>query len=107
MLETSFSFCNFTSLNNQSKNKVMKKKNVLLVLTEDSEVLVTTLKEYNEDEGSKYKMDYDFPVSLKDAKSYGNGCKEWEDVLDTFSDSKLFEIECEWGEGAMIIVSNK
>ena len=33
----------------------MKKKNVLLVLTEDNEVLVTTLKEYNEDEGSEYE----------------------------------------------------
>jgi hypothetical protein len=82
----------------------MKKKNVLLVLTEDNEVLVTSVKEYNEEEGSEYKRDFSCPVSLENAKSYGNGCREWEDVLDTFSNCELFEIEMSWGENAMIFV---
>ena len=85
----------------------MKKENVLLVLNEDGEVLVTSIKEYNDeefDEGEGYVEEFDFPVSLENAKSYGNGCKEWEDVLDTFSDSELFEIECGWGENAMILI---
>ncbi len=82
----------------------MKKANVLLVLTEDDEVLVTSLKEYNEEEGSEYKKDFSCPVSLKKAKSYGNGNKEWNEVLEKYSDCKLFEIEMEWGENAMILV---
>jgi len=82
----------------------MKNENVLLVLTEDNEVLVTSVKEYNEEEGSEYRKDFSCPVSLENAKSYGNGSREWEDVLDTFSGSELFEIECEWDENAMILV---
>ena len=85
----------------------MKKANVLLVLTEDNEVLVTNLEEYNNeefDEGEGFVESLDCPVSLKDAKSYGDGCREWEDVLDTFSNGKFFEIESDWGENAVILV---
>ena len=82
----------------------MKKKNVLLVLTEDNEVLVTSLKEYNEEEGSKYKKDFSFPVSIEDAKSYGNGNEDWEKTLDEYEECELFEIEMSWGENAMIFV---
>ncbi len=85
----------------------MKKENVLLVLTEDNEVLVTNLEEYNNeefDEGFGFVESFDFPVSLENAKSYGNGCREWEDVLDTFSNSEFFEIESDWGENAVILV---
>ncbi len=86
----------------------MKKANVLLVLTEDDEVLVTSVKEYNEEEGFEdgdgYVEEFDCPVSLEEAKSYGNGNKEWDEVLEKYSDCELFEIEMGWGENAMILV---
>jgi hypothetical protein len=82
----------------------MKKENVLLVLDEDGNVIVTNINEYNENEGSEYEIDYEFPVSIENAKSYGNGNKEWERVLDEYSNCELFEIEIEWGEGSLILV---
>jgi len=79
-------------------------KLVLLVLTEDEEVLITSLEDYNEDEGSEYIEDFSMEVSIENAKSYGNGNEEWENTLDKYSDCKLFEIECGWGESSMILV---
>ena len=85
----------------------MENVNVLLVLTEDNEILVTSLEDYNNeefDEGEGLVVDYEFPVSIENAKSYGNGNREWEDVLDTFSNYELFEVESDWGENAIIFV---
>lgn len=76
----------------------------LLVLGEDGDVIVTTLDEYNDEEGYEYSLEGGSPVDLETAKSYGNGSKEWEDTLDTFAGRKFMEIEPEWGEGALIAV---